>query len=179
MEAIGGAGLCGEPGGQAGELAFQRRHVLLGQVVPDQAQVQVPTPRPPVGPLDPRRHHGGVARPDQARSFQPAKARPHGTLRQTGVAHQRPHRRERAATIRTRVVGQANEHELARAGRLAAAIGRDRGQVERPGDRLHTHRAPAASRSVRQPWAPGLGSVLGPFIPVRGRSPPATRDTSA
>jgi len=39
-----GAGLCGEPRGQARERAFQRHYVLLGQVVPDQAQVQVPPP---------------------------------------------------------------------------------------------------------------------------------------
>jgi hypothetical protein len=61
------------------------------------------------------------------------------------------------------MVGQADEHELARAGGLPATICRDRGQVECPGDRLHTHRAPAASRSERQASAPGLGSVLGSF----------------
>ena len=46
------------------------------------------------------------------------------------VADQRGHRRERARPIRPRVVGQADEHKLARAGRLTAAVGRDRGKVE-------------------------------------------------
>jgi hypothetical protein len=62
-------------------------------------------------------------------------------LRQPGIADQYGHRRERAGTVRPGVVGQAHEHERARARRLPAAIGRDRGQVQRPGDRLDAHGA--------------------------------------
>jgi hypothetical protein len=43
--------------------------------------------------------------------------------------------------------------------RTAAA----RGPVERPGDRLDAHRAPATGQSQRQGSEPGVGSVLGSF----------------
>ena len=68
------------------------------------------------------------------------------------------------------MVGQADEHELARAGRLAATIGGDRGQIQRPRDRLDAHRAPpggcAAPSAVLQP----VGSVSVSFTPVRSCS---------
>jgi hypothetical protein len=55
------------------------------------------------------------------------------------------------------MVGHADENELARAGRLPATIGRNRGQIQRPRDRLDAHRAPlerhAISPSAAQPLA--------------------------
>ena len=44
-----------------------------------------------------------------------------------------------SAGLLASATGQAGEHEFAHAGRLAAAIGRDRGEVERPGDHLNIH----------------------------------------
>jgi hypothetical protein len=46
------------------------------------------------------------------------------------------------------VVGQADEHELARAGRLPAPVGRDRSQVQRPRDRLDAYGAPLLRRAA-------------------------------
>ena len=62
----------------------------------------------------------GVARGDNVFGRQPVQAGTYRPLRQPGVADQRGHRRERARAVRPGVVGQADEHELARAGRLAA-----------------------------------------------------------
>ena|ERR1017187_504593 len=53
----------------------------------------------------------------------------------------------RAHAIGSRVVYQSHENELARAGGLAAAVRRDRSQVQRPGDRLDAHQdVPGAAR---------------------------------
>ena len=128
-----------EPGGKSRELVFQRGEVGLGQVAADQAQVQIPALRAAVGALDPRGDDVRVAGMDDALGCQPVQASTHGALGQAGVADQGGCRGERAGAVRPGVVGQADEHELARAGRLAAAVRRDRGQVERPRDRLDSH----------------------------------------
>jgi hypothetical protein len=49
-----------DPGGQAGEMMPQRREVGFGEVVADQAQVQVPALRAAVGSLYPGRHDARV-----------------------------------------------------------------------------------------------------------------------
>jgi len=129
------------------------------QVVADQAQVQVPALRATVGTLDPGRDDARVARRDDARGLQPVQSRAHRPLRQPGVADQRGRRRERPGAVRPGVVGQTDENELARAGRLATTIGRDRSQVERPGDRLDAHRAPPGRCATPPPVRQPAGSV--------------------
>jgi hypothetical protein len=160
-----------EPGAQARELVLPHADVGCRQVVADHGEVQVPALGPPVGPLDPSGHDVRIAWLDDARGLQPVQAGPHRPLRQAGVADQRGHRRERPGAVRAGVVGQADEHELARAGWLAAAVGRDRGQVQRPGDRLDAHRAPPGRREAPPPAAQPVVSLLVSFIPVRSRSP--------
>jgi hypothetical protein len=71
---------------QVRELMPQRRNVGLGQVVADQAEVQVPALRTPVGAHDPRRDNVRTAGPDDPPSLQPIQARAHCPLRQAGVA---------------------------------------------------------------------------------------------
>jgi hypothetical protein len=160
-----GAGRCGPIRGGI---------VVLVQVLADQAQIQVPALRAPIGALDPGRHDGGVARRDDALGRQPVQAGADRPLGQPGVADQGGHRRERARAIRPSVVGQADEHELARARQLPAAVGRDRGQVQCPGDRLDAHRPPPWRRVYGQAiGAPGgrpLVSVLVSFTTVLTRS---------
>jgi hypothetical protein len=143
-----------DPGSQAGKLMLQRRRAGLGEVVPDQTQVQVPALRTPVGPLDPRRDDIRVARPDDPLGRQPVQAGAHGPLRQAGVPDERGHRRECAAPVRPGVVGQAHKDELAGAGRLPTSIIGNRGQVERPRHRLDTHRPPPAIQPTGQPGGP-------------------------
>jgi hypothetical protein len=91
-----------EPGGQAGKLAFQRRHVLLGHVQADQAQVQVQS-FGLIGALDPHGRDSRVTRPDQALGLKSAAAGAHCALGQAGVPDERARRRERARAIRPRV----------------------------------------------------------------------------
>ncbi|MGP0027274.1 MAG: hypothetical protein ACLPKE_28535, partial [Streptosporangiaceae bacterium] len=77
------------------ELTLRRgRTELVGKVV-DQAQVQVPAQRAPVGSLDPGRDDVRVARGDDALGLQPVQARAHCPLGQAGIADQRGHGRER------------------------------------------------------------------------------------
>jgi hypothetical protein len=64
------------------------------------------------------------------------------------------------------MAGQAAEDEPAAGGRLPAAVGRDRGQAPRPGDRPGAHRAPLFSRAAHK-GAPGL---LSQFL---SHSPPS------
>ena len=59
----------GEPGGQPRELVVEDGDGGAVQVVPDQAEVQVPALRAAVGALDPGRDDAGVARCDYAFSF--------------------------------------------------------------------------------------------------------------
>ena len=153
------------------ELVLPHADVGCRQVVADHGEVQVPALGPPVGPLDPSGHDVRIAWLDDARGLQPVQAGPHRPLRQAGVADQRGHRRERPGAVRAGVVGQADEHGLARAGWLAAAVGRDRGQVQRPGDRLDAHRAPPGRREAPPPAAQPVVSLFVSFIPVRSRSP--------
>ncbi len=170
----------GRPGSPARQPALQYGRAGFVQVLAHQAQAQVPALRPPVRSLDPRRHDVRVARRDDGRGLQPVQARAHRALRQPGVPNQGGRRRERARAIRPRVVRQAGQHELARARRLAAAIGRDRSKVQRPRDRLDAHRAPPrGARPGRQAAHPGLVSVLVSFTPVRDCSPAARRDPLA
>jgi hypothetical protein len=89
-------------------------------------KVQVPSLRAAGGPFDPGRHDARVAWCDDALGLQPVQAGAHGPLRQPGLADQRGHRGERAGTVRPGVVGQAEEHELARGGRLSSPAGWDR-----------------------------------------------------
>jgi hypothetical protein len=117
----------GEPDAQPWELMLKDGNGGGVQVVADQTQVQIPALRTAVGPLDPRRDDVRVARRDDALTRQPVQAGAYRPLGQPGVADQRSHGRERADAVRPRVVGQADEYELARAGRLTAAIGRNRG----------------------------------------------------
>jgi len=131
----------GEPGDQPWELVLEDGEGGVVQVIADQAQVQVPALRAAVGALDPGRDDAWVTRRDYALSRQPVQAGAYRPLRQPGVADQRGHRRERGRAVGPSVVGEAGEHELARARRLAAAIGRDRRQVQRPGDRFDAHAA--------------------------------------
>jgi hypothetical protein len=132
----------GEPCPPDRRLTFWNGHAGLIEVVAGQGEVQVPALGAPVGALDPRRDEVRVARPDDAPGFEPVETGAYRALGQAGVAHQRGHRRERPAPVRPGMIGQADEHELARAGWLAAAVGRNRGQVERPRDRFDTHEAP-------------------------------------
>jgi hypothetical protein len=85
----------------------------------------------------------------------------------------------RAGAIRPRVVRQADQHELARARRLAAAIGWDRSKVQRPRDRLDAHRAPSPGNRPRQAREVVLVSNVVSFTPVRNRSPTAAHGASA
>jgi hypothetical protein len=55
----------------------------------------------------------------------------------------------------------------------------NRREVERPGDRLDTHRPPPGSRTARQPSRPGPGSVCVSSTPVRSRSPATALHGSA
>lgn len=105
---------------------------VLVQILAHQAQVQVPALRSPVGALDPGRDDGGVARRDDALGGQSVQAGADRPFGQPGVADQRGHRRKRARAIRPGVVGQANEHELARTGGLPAPVGRDRARFSAP-----------------------------------------------
>jgi len=165
----------GEPAAQPWELVLEGGDGGVVQVAADQAQVQVPALRAAVGSLDPHRDDVRVAGQDDARGLQPVQAGPHCPLRKARVADQRRDRRERACAVRPRVVGQADEHELARTGRLAAAVGRDRGQVERPGDRLDAHRAALLKGAARSWAAQPLVSVSVSFTSVRCRSPATAR----
>jgi hypothetical protein len=84
------------------------------------------------------------------------------------------HRRERGRAVGPGVVGQADEHEPARAGRLPASVGRDRGQVQCPGDRLDAHGAPILRHTTPQ-GAPGLLSQFlshSPLTATVHRRPP-------
>jgi len=69
------------------------------------------------------------------------------------------------------MAGPADEHELARAGRPPATIGRNRGQIQRPRDRLDAHRVPLGRHAISPSAAQPLGSVLVSFTPVRSCSP--------
>jgi hypothetical protein len=62
-------------------------------------------------------------------------------------------------------------HELVRGGRLPAAIGRNRRQIQRPRDRLDAHRAPPAGCGAPPPVRQPAGSVSVSFTPVRSCSP--------
>src|SRR5215472_18883292 len=95
------------------------------QAVADQAEVQAPALRAAVGALDPCRDDARAAGWDDALGRQPVQADADRPLRRPGIADQRGHRRERARAARPGVVGQADDHELARAGRLPASAGRD------------------------------------------------------
>jgi hypothetical protein len=163
---------CGEPDAQPWALALKYGDGGVVQVVPGQAQVQVPALRAAIGPLDPGRDDARIARCDDARGRQPVQAGAHRPLRQPGVADQRGHRRERAGAVRPGVADQADKDELARAGRLPASVGRDRSQVQRPGDRLDARGAPLLTRATAQgAWPPVSVSVS--FASVRRRSPAA------
>jgi hypothetical protein len=100
------------PGLGAGAQARRRWH---RRVAADQAEVQVPALRATISPLDPGRDDVWVAWQDDAPGRQPVQAGAYRALRQAGVADQRGHRGERARPVRPGVVGQADEHELARA----------------------------------------------------------------
>ena len=78
------------------------------------------------------------------------------------------HGREGPGTAGASVVGQADEHELAGAGRLPATVGRNRGQVERPRDRLDAHQAPPGSQPPWQAARRRLSLVLVSFTPGPG-----------
>jgi hypothetical protein len=163
-------------------VAAQRRELVLKggdggvvQDVADQAQVQVPALRAAIGWLDPGRDDVRVAPRDDALGLQPVQAGAYRPLRQPGVADQRGHRGECTGAVRPGVVGQADEHELARGGRLPTSVGRDRGQVQRPGDRLDARRASLLRRASPQRAAWPLVSVCVSFTPVRDRSPVFTR----
>ena len=142
----------------------------LGQLVPDQARVQVPALRPPVGALDPRRDNVPIAGPDDP-SLPPIQARARRPLRQAGVADQRGHRRERARAVPPGMAGQADEHELVRAGRLDAAIGRDRASFgAQIASTLTGHRSSDVLPRSRRP------SLLSQFCLIHLRPAPFTSD---
>jgi hypothetical protein len=56
----------GEPAAQPRELTVKDGDGVVVEVVPDQAEVQVPALRAAVGPFDLGRHDARVARPDDA-----------------------------------------------------------------------------------------------------------------
>jgi len=147
-------------------LRNRHRDVGLGKVTADQAEVQVPALRPPTRALDPRRHDVRVAGPDDALGFQPVQEG--GTVRPDGTAWRtRATTDGKAQSHRAGVAGQAGEHELAGAGGLPAAVGGNRGPVERLGDRLDLighlprarHSAKTPSRARAQFWAHSLPSA--------------------
>ena len=70
---------------------------------------------------------------------------------------ERAYRRERAAPVRTRVPGQADEHELARAGRPPARIG---GTGPDSAPRRSPRRSPGTTGKARDPPARGPASGL-------------------
>ena len=107
---------------------------------------------------------------DDARGFQPVQASAYRPLRQAGVADQGGHRRECAGAVARRG-WLGHEHDLARARRLAAAIGGDRGEVERQRDRLDAHRAPLGGCAAPATRAPAGGLSFGLTHPVRSCSP--------
>jgi hypothetical protein len=157
---------CGDPDDQPWETDVQGRRGRRRQIIADQAQVQVPALRAAVGPLDPGRDDARVARRDDPPGRQPIQAGAYRPHRQAGVADQRGHRRERARAVRPGMIGQANEHELAHAGRLPATIRWDRRQVQRPRDRFDAHRASLLSRAA-------CGGPLGPLSQFLSHSPPS------
>jgi len=80
------------------------------------------------------------------------------------------------ARLSARVVGQADEHELAGAGGLAVTIGRDGSEVERSGDGLDAHAGPPPWTGANGPVSGGwLVSVLVSFTSVRHCPPPSPR----
>jgi hypothetical protein len=126
--------------GQAGELPGEGLDLVAVEVVTDQVDGQVPALRPMVRPLDLRRDHRRVTRPDDARGFQPVQRGAHRALGQLGVAHQLADTGERLAAVRARVAGQPDQHRLTRRVAFPAAITRDRRQIQRPRQCLHAHR---------------------------------------
>jgi len=94
-----------------------------------------------------------------------------GSLRSPGVADERGDGREGPGTVGASVVGQADEHELA--GRWTAARhgGPERGQVERPRDRLDAHQAHSRRPATMPGRPPAPGLSFGLIHPVRSRSP--------
>jgi hypothetical protein len=82
--------------------------------------------------------------------------------------------RERAHAARRGVVGQADEHELARGRRLPAAVGRDRARSSAQEIALTlTGRRSSAVLPHKGAWASVSVSVS--FTPVRDRSPTFTQ----
>ena len=132
---VGGGDAVAEPG----ELPFEHRDVVAGQVVADQVHGQVPALRPLAGPPDPGGDDRRVTRPDHTVGLEPVQRGPHGALGQVGVADQGAHARECSGTVRAGMIGQPDQHGLARAVPLTATVAGDRGKVQRPRDRLNTH----------------------------------------
>jgi hypothetical protein len=79
--------------------------------------VHVPALRAAVGSLDPGCDDVRIAGRDDALGLQSVQAGAYRPFRQPGVADQRGYRRECACAVRPGMVGQADQHELARAGR--------------------------------------------------------------
>jgi hypothetical protein len=128
-------------------------HVGLIEVVAGQAEGWVPALGPPVGALDLRRHNGGSL---GGRLMPPAS----GRSRQVRILRSgRPGSAPRwpptglPASIRPGRVARPTGSNLRALEWLAATIGRNRGQVECPGDRLDTHQAPPG-REHRDQWRP-------------------------
>jgi hypothetical protein len=130
----------------------------------DHAKVQVPALWPPAGALDPCRDDARVAQRDDALGLQPVQARADrapGAARCSGPAWPPA---GRGRVVRPGVAGQAGEHELARAGRPPAAIGRNRARSSALGS---PRRSPGTARKMRGPVtrAPAGGLSFGLIHP--------------
>jgi hypothetical protein len=160
-----------EPGSKAGDWRS-------GFTMPASARSSRAMPRfrsQPCGRRSARLIRAATIPGPQGRMMPPASSRSTrvGTARgQAGVADQCDGRWECSGAVRPGAAGQAGEDELANGGRLPAAIGGDRGEVERPGDRLDAHRAPLGRHAIAPSATQPLGSVLVSFTPVRS-CPPA------
>jgi hypothetical protein len=99
-------------GGQAWELAFQRRQVLVVQVVADQAHGQVQALRAPVSPLDLRGDYRRITGPDDPGLFQSVQGglqvRSDRQVQRISVQTE-----GKAPCRRAGVVGQPDQHRLA------------------------------------------------------------------
>src|SRR5262249_38969828 len=120
----------------------------------------VPALRPPVGALDPHRHNARLAGPDDApassRSRHVRTVRSDSPVYRTSVATDG----NAAVSSGPAWVARPASTKLARGGRLPAAVGRDRGQVEPPRDRLDAHRTPPGCRREYQAARAGRGSFV-------------------
>jgi hypothetical protein len=96
---------------------FRHRSTGLTYFGTKRPPVHVPALRAAVGSLDPGCDDVRIAGRDDALGLQSVQADAYRPFRQPGVANQRGYRRECACAVRPGMVGQADQHELARAGR--------------------------------------------------------------